>query len=164
LAVLKGRIDQYRAETDYVETLLGRIDQRAPIAGVAVFDDVDGWIGRPVTQGERVMMIADPHRTELEIHLPVGDALALAPGDEVRLFLNVAPDHVIAARLSFVSYDASPTPDGVLAYRLRAEFAGPDDSIRLGQKGIAKIYGPPSGLLRVILRRPLAAFRQYLGL
>jgi hypothetical protein len=163
LAMLKGRTDQQAAEVTYVKELLSRVEIRAPRAGIAIFDDVNDWIGKPVSIGERILTVADPQETELEIRLPVADAIALAIGSDVRLFLNVDPQRPIPARLSFAGYQADTTPEGVLAYRLKAEFDAEAQPPRIGLKGIAKLYGEDSTLGLALLRRPLAALRQRLG-
>ncbi|WP_448188736.1 efflux RND transporter periplasmic adaptor subunit [Azospirillum sp. sgz301742] len=163
LAMLKGRIDQQAAEVTYVKELLSRVEIRAPRAGIAIFDDVNDWIGKPVTIGERILTVADPQETELEIRLPVADAIALATGSDVRLFLNVDPQRPIPAKLSFAGYQADTTPEGVLAYRLKAEFDPGAPQPRIGLKGIAKLYGQDSTLGLALLHRPLAALRQRLG-
>jgi hypothetical protein len=167
LVVLQGRMEEHAAEVAYLEALLARIDIKAPRNGIVIFDDVNDWIGKPVTIGERILMVADPRETELEIHLPVSEVLGLKEGAEVTLFLNVDPQNPVPARLSFASYQASPTPDGVLAYRLKAGFANPGDptvDLRIGLKGIAKVYGESTTLFYYLMRRPLAAARQRLGL
>lgn len=164
LVVLKGRMEQQAAEAAYVEGLLARVEIRAPRAGIAIFDDVNDWIGKPVAIGERILTVASPQETELEIRLPVADAIALDGGAAVRLFLNVAPQNPIPAALTYAGYQAETTPDGVLAYRLKAAFADGVTPPRIGLKGIAKVYGEDSTLLYALLRRPLAAVRQRLGL
>ncbi|WP_207458889.1 HlyD family efflux transporter periplasmic adaptor subunit [Azospirillum sp. SYSU D00513] len=164
VAVLKGRMEQQAAEVAYVNELLARVEIRAPRAGIAIFNDVHDWIGKPVSLGERILTVADPAEAELEIRLPVADAIALDQGAEVRLFLNIDPQNVIPARLSYSGYQAEPTPEGVLAYRLKARLEGESAPPRIGLKGIAKLYGQDSPLILSILRRPLAAARQRLGL
>lgn len=67
---------------------LARIDVTAVREGVAVFGDPDDWLGRPVTTGERIMLLANPAKPGVLIHLPVADAVALEPGAEVKLFLT----------------------------------------------------------------------------
>ena len=164
LSVLKGRMDQQAAETAYVEELLTRVEIRAPRSGVAIFDDVNDWIGKPVSIGERILTVAAPDETELEIRLPVGDALPLPDGAEVRLFLNTDPQHPVPARLTFAGYQPDLTPEGVLAYRLKAGFAEGVPAPRIGLKGTAKIIGDDGPLALLLLRRPLASLRQRLGL
>jgi len=164
LSVLKGRMDQQAAEAAYVEELLTRVEIRAPRSGVAIFDDVNDWIGKPVSIGERILTVAAPDETEVEIRLPVGDALPLPEGAEVRLFLNIDPQHPVPARLTFAGYQPDLTPEGVLAYRLKAGFAEGVRAPRIGLKGTAKIIGDDGPLALMLLRRPLASLRQRLGL
>jgi len=163
LVILQGRIEQHAAEVEYLRSLLERIEVRASRPGVAVFDDVNDWIGRPVRTGERILMVADPADMELEVRLPAADAIALEPGGDVRLFLNVDPQHPVAATLTYVGYQATPGPDGVLAYRLKAAFAADELPPRVGLKGTAKVYGRSTSLFVHVFRRPWAALRQRLG-
>jgi multidrug resistance efflux pump len=164
LAILQGRMEQSAAEVAYLEGLLLRIEVKAPRNGIVIFDDVNDWIGKPVSIGERILIVADPRETELEIHVAVGDAIAVEKGNDVSLFLNVDPQNPIGGTLSYASYQANPTPDGTLAYRLKADFADKAGTLRIGLKGIAKVYGEQTTLFYYVMRRPLAALRQRLGL
>jgi hypothetical protein len=151
------------AEVAYVSSLLDRLSVKADRAGIAVFEDRNDWTGRPVTIGERILTIADPNQAELEIRLSVPDAITLEPGAPVAFFLNVAPERSIGAVLRYASYEATPSPDGVLSYRLKASFAAGQAPPRIGLKGTAKIYGHRVSLFYFLMRRPLAAVRQVLG-
>lgn len=169
-AVLERRIDLRQAEAATYRELLARAQVLAPRAGIAVMGDPEEWSGRPVKLGERVMTIAAPSRTRLQIWIPVDDAIDLEPGAPVRLFLNVDPLHPVEARLVQTSYDAEMSPLNVLSYRVRAEFegeggeAGGGTPPRLGLKGTAKLYGESVSLAYFVFRRPLAVIRRTLGL
>jgi hypothetical protein len=163
LAILQGRMEQSAAEVSYLKSLLERIEIRAPRAGIAIFDDANDWIGKPVTIGERILTVAEPRQTELEVHLPVSDAITLREGAEVRLFLNVDPQNPIPAELTYAGYQAAQGPDGTVAYRLKAGFAE-GASPRIGLKGTAKVYGEETTLFQHVMRRPIAALRQRTGL
>lgn len=164
IAVLEGRREQHAAEAAFVEETLGRIRMTAPRDGIAVFDDVSDWEGRPVALGERIMLVADPGARALEIALPVADAIVLEPGADVSFFLNIDPADPVGATLVRAGYRASPTPEGVMAYRLRADFAEDDPRLRIGLRGTAKIHGERTILALYLLRRPIAAARLWLGL
>ncbi len=97
-----------------------RIDVRARHDGVAVFGDPDDWLGRPVITGERIMLLANPDKPGMLIHLPVADAIALDVGAPVKLFLTVKPLSPLDARITETSYQAVLSPEGVASYRLRA--------------------------------------------
>jgi multidrug efflux pump subunit AcrA (membrane-fusion protein) len=157
-----ARVEQKRAERDYARELLARTEVRAERDGIAVFADAQRWIGRPVQTGERLMEIADPNQAELRIDLAVADALDFQPGAEVGLFLDSDPLHRHDARLQRLAYEAQALSSGQIAYRLDAEFA--EVPPRIGLRGTAKLYGERVPLALFLLRRPLAALRQTLGL
>ncbi|MNJ03472.1 hypothetical protein D3C73_1637900 [compost metagenome] len=66
------------------------------------------------------------------------------------------------AQLERAAYEAQTTAAGQLAYRLDATFV--EASPRIGLRGTAKLYGERAPLAYYLLRRPLAALRQGLGL
>ena len=160
--LLAARVEQKRAERDYARELLKRSEVRAERDGIAVFADAERWTGKPVQTGERLMEIADPNQAELRIELAVGDAIALAPGAQVALFLDSDPLHRHLATLERSAYEAQPTAAGQLAYRLDANFV--EAPPRIGLRGTAKIFGDRAPLALYLLRRPLAGLRQSVGL
>jgi hypothetical protein len=143
--------------------MLQRADIVAPADGVAVFDDIDEWIGKPVMLGERIMLVASPRDAELEIQVPVADVATFAYGSSVLFFSNIDPDRAARAHLVFASYGSAATAEGVLAYRFRARLEADEPTLRLGLKGTAKIYGPPRLLALWLFRRPIAMVRQWLA-
>ncbi|WP_349369677.1 HlyD family efflux transporter periplasmic adaptor subunit [Salinarimonas sp.] len=164
IAILEGRREQHAAEAAFVEDTLARIRMTAPRDGIAIYDDPDDWEGRPVALGERIMSVADPRAQALEVQLAVADAIVLEPGAEVAFFLNIDPADPTPATLVRAGYRAGPTPEGVMAYRLRADFAEHDPRLRIGLRGTAKLYGERTSLFLYLLRRPIAAARVWLGL
>jgi len=163
LATLEALVQEKQADLDYATAMLERIKVRAEVDGIAVFTDPNDWLGKPVVVGEKVMMLARPELTELEAWVPVADAIRMEVDAPVKLFLNVDPTRALDARLYQISYEAEPTPDNVLAFRVKARFEG-GQRPRVGLKGTAKIYGDEVSLFYYLARRPLAAARQFLGL
>jgi len=161
--LLKARLEEKAAEIDYIEAMLARCRVTAPRDGIAVFADPNDWIGRPVAVGEKILTVAEPSQVEADIRLPVSDAIALAPGAPVRLFLDVQPHRPLDAVLRSASYEAEPTHDGVLAFRLKADPAFDGPPPRIGLRGTAKVYGREVPLGYYLFRRPLAAARRHLG-
>ncbi|MGF0238899.1 efflux RND transporter periplasmic adaptor subunit [Rhodococcus sp. IEGM1300] len=162
LAALAGRIEERRAEADYLQGQLQRSRVVSPQDGIALFDDPSEWIGKPVTTGERIMRIAVPEDVDIQAWLAVGDAIPLEEGAAVKLYLNANPFSSVAARLRYVAHDAEQQPDGSYAYRMRATLDAPTDQ-RVGLKGTVKLCGEHVSLAYWVLRRPLAAVRQMIG-
>ncbi|MBF0161168.1 MAG: HlyD family efflux transporter periplasmic adaptor subunit [Magnetococcales bacterium] len=164
LALLLGRVQQQEAELAHIRHQLERVVVVAPRDGVAVFSDETDWIGKPVKVGERLLMLANPQQVELEIQLPVADAIVWQPGSPVTLFPAGDGRHTLSARLRYASYRAELSPEGVLSYTLLASFTDGQTLPRLGGRGTAKIFAEEVSLLYYLFRRPLATARQWLGL
>lgn len=163
LATLQGRIEERRAEAEFVHGQLERSTVTAPRDGIALFDDASEWSGRPVATGERIMRIASPDDVEVEAWLPVGDAIPLDAGAPLKLYLASSPLDPVEAKVRYVSYEAQARPDSSFAYRVRATLDGANGR-RVGLKGTAKLSGDWAPLAYWILRRPFAAIRQMVGL
>jgi hypothetical protein len=162
LAGLKSKWDQQVAEVDYVRTLLKRSLVTATRAGVTVFDDPNDWLGKPVTQGEKILAVADPDIVELEVRLPMDDLIALDPGAEVLFFSNISPHKPLQASLNYFSYRATPTPADIMAYRLKATFTDTASLPRLGYRGSAKLYGARKPFILWLFRKPIQTVRLWL--
>jgi hypothetical protein len=109
------------------------------------------------------MLLADPTKVEIEARLPVADAIDLEIGGPVRVFLNIDPARARDAVLTYVSYQAQQGADGILGYRIKARLTDEASPPRIGLRGTAKLYGAEVPLAYAILRRPVAAARQWLG-
>ena len=163
LAAVQGRIEEKRAEAAFLEDQFRRSRVEAPRAGVAIFDDPSEWEGRPVHTGERILRVVDPHQVEVEAWLPVGDALPLADGAELKMYLAATPLDPVAATLRYMAHDPVQRPDGSYAYRVRARLDAPTNH-RIGLKGTGRVQAGWVPLAYWVLRRPLAIARQYLAL
>ncbi|MFM0002851.1 MULTISPECIES: efflux RND transporter periplasmic adaptor subunit [Paraburkholderia] len=162
LAMLVSKVAQEQAELAYDQDMLTRADITAPSDGIAVFDDSSEWVGKPVALGERIMMVASPTHTQLQIEVPAASVVSFKPGSEVVFFSNLSPDEPVYGKLVFASYSSTLTADGVMSYAFRAALA-PGVTPRLGLKGTAKIYGPRRVLALWLLRRPLAVLREWVS-
>lgn len=162
--LLRVRVEQKKLELSYARMLLMRTVVRAERAGIAVFSDANDWIGKPVEIGERILMLADPKQAEIQVWLAVEDGINLEPGSEVQMFLNTNPMSPLSARIRQTSYQPSKTAEGTLAFRLKAELEAAQELPRIGLKGTAKVYGGTVSVLYYIVRRPLSALRQTLGI
>ena len=165
LTQLYGRGQERRAELAAVQSQLSRVEVRAPHDGVAVYGAADDWLGRPVATGERIMQVANPQLPGVRIHLPVADALVLNENAPVKVFLTVRPLSPLDAVVIETSYQATPSPDNVASYRLRARLEEGQDlqAARIGLHGTAKISGDWVPLSYYLLRRPLATLREWSG-
>jgi len=162
MALRRGKLDDSAVELDYTQQQLARVRLTAARAGVAVFADPNDWTGKAVSLGEKILLLADPANVELTAYLPVADNVDIKPGGTLTLYPKSAPLSTYEARIDTVAYRAEPTPDGVLAYRIKASFTGRTRPA-LGAMGTARIHGRWVPLSYYVLRRPLTLARQWLG-
>jgi hypothetical protein len=162
LVVLAGKVEEKRAEAEYLQGQMQRSRVLSPREGVALFDDPTEWVGKPVVTGERILRVAAPGQVEVEGWLPVGDAIPLEPGAAATLYLNATPLSPVSARVRYVAHDAVARPDGTYAYRVRAVL-DEKTAHRVGLKGTVKLSGGRVPLVYWMLRRPVAIVRQFIG-
>lgn len=163
LALLRSRIGLREAEVQYTSELLDKVDIHATRDGIAIYTAASDWLGKPVITGEKVMTLASPDQTEMQLWLPVDDAISLETGAPVKIFLNIDPTHPLTGTLRQTSYEPQVTPDGNLAFQLKVGFDNPDIQPRIGLKGTGKIYGDRVLLIGYLLRRPFSALRRFTG-
>jgi hypothetical protein len=161
-SVLKAEMEKARAEMDFAKSLLDQIQIKSPADGIVIYSNKTDWIGKPVSVGEKVMQVANSNQKELDIWLPVSDAIQLEPGSDVKLFLNISPLSQIPAKIKYVSYSATQRPDNTLAYLVKAEFVEPT-SERIGLQGTAKLYSTRVLLIYYLTWRPISAARRAIG-
>lgn len=93
------------AELLAIQSQLSRIDVLVLNDGVAVFGNADEWLGRPVSTGERIMLLANPEKPGVLVHLLAGSRRYLLDvGASVKLFLTVMPLLPLDAEITETSY------------------------------------------------------------
>jgi multidrug resistance efflux pump len=164
VAINKAELDLAQVEYQYATEMLLHTRLAAPMAGVVVYGDRRDLEGRPVEVGQQLVQIADPQKVEFRIDLPSRDSAVIGDGAEVTIYLDSAPLHPLQARLVRASYQARPTADKVLTYTLTAQPLAGGPVLRIGSRGTAQVYGEQVPLGYKIVRRPLTALRQWVGL
>ena len=165
IVVLQSELELRRAEQQFAQYRLDQSKIQASETGIALIEDSDHWRGRSVEIGERILSIAKQDQIELRIDLALSDAIALKEGAKIRVFLDVDPLNSYSGRLVSSDFNATATKSGELAYKTYAKFddSQPTESLRIGLRGAAQIYGEDVRLAFLIFRRPIGAFRQFFG-
>ena len=165
LGIAGAELSLKKAERDFAKSILDRTVLVTRKGGVAVFTDRKDLEGKPFAAGEKVLMIIDPGAVELTINLAVADSVVLEPGTRVKAFIDSDPMRPLEATVARVDYQARVSESGVAAYHVVAAVAAGDrPPPQLGVRGTAQLYGPNAPLAIFILRRPLSAIRQWVGL
>lgn len=164
LGIARAELDLKQAEAEYAEAMLAETLIRARSSGIAIFSDPKELEGRPLSTGDRLMLIGREGDTQLRISLPVADSIVLRPGLKVRAFLDSDPLSAVEGTISHVDYQVKVDEHQIASYRLTAYASDPAAVLKLGARGTAQILGDPVPLLIYLLRRPIVAVRQWAGL
>ena len=165
LGIAKAQLFVKQAQLKLAEEQAAYTQVTAPQAGVAVLADKQSLIGKPFKIGQKIMEIADPKDLRVSIRLPVKDSIALEEGARVKLFLDSDPLNARHATIELIDYQATQSEGSALAYQIIATFVDQSDFLpRLGVMGTAHLEGREVPLLLYVLRRPITAARQWLGI
>lgn len=163
IPIIQAQLLIDKAHLDYANQMLAKANVVSPIDGVVVFESKEDWVGQPVRTGERILVVADLHKVELKITLPVANSIELAIGSKGEFFLY-GQLKALSVKIQTLGYNAKVMPNKVLAYQLTAQFIDPADLPQLGAQGTVKIYGHYVPVIYYLLRRPLQVVRQTLGI
>ncbi len=164
LMELRADIAKKKIDRDYARTRFENTDIIAPVGGVAIFSDKSALEGRALSTGEKIMTIADPSKQEVLIRIPAQSLLPIEDEQPISFYVNTQPFKGYDATISSIGYEASPDPDGLLTYKVRAQLDNNANDLRIGWKGTAKIKSHWSVFGYALLRRPLIAVRNLTGL
>ncbi|MEL6528729.1 MAG: HlyD family efflux transporter periplasmic adaptor subunit [Pseudomonadota bacterium] len=162
IAIMRAEVEVAQAEFDYASELAGQSAITAQLDGMALFSDRRDWEGRAVNVGDPIMQVVNPDEVMIRIDLPASEQMALERGGAVKMWLDSQPLWAIDAQLQTASYQARQTPEGTLAFALTASIESGNP--RIGSRGTAQVYGRWVPLIYSLLRRPISATRQFIGI
>lgn len=164
IVILEHRLAQEEARLRLAEKHAAMADIKAEVDGIARLDAPDSWRGRPVTIGERLLMVVDPRKTKVRIWLPMDDNIDFDQEQAIQVMLNTDPGNSLVTHLSYVSNHASQSDEGMPSFQAEAEWVGNLPAVKLGLKGNAILYGNRVPLGYWLLRRPLKVLRAFFGI
>ena len=164
LATLAGRVATKFAELNYLRSLFMRSTVKSSVAGLAIIDDPTALLGRAVSQGEKLMLVAQEYETEIEAWVAPADMIDGLESSQLSFFLNSEPLKSVRAQTYYVAHQATIRADGSIAYRVRARVVKGQPPPFLGMLGVARLSSAQVSLFYWIFRRPIAVVRQITGL
>lgn len=163
LVLLQSDIEEARLEVEHLQQLLERTDVRAPLSGQVLMPSQQQWLGRPVSLGESILQLANPDNLEVKAWLSPRDQVPLEEGSALTLFDNSRPDSELQGALISVGFQVEELPDGSFAFPVRGELFSTGYLPPIGSRGTVKLESGEVSLAYLIVRRPLAIMRQWLG-
>ena len=164
LLTLKNQLQMDQTRLRIADYKIEKSVITASKAGVIMMNDPHEWEGKPVITGERIMLLITPSKNKIKIYLPLADKIDFPDNAQVRIILNTDSAAARPAHLSYLSSHATVSPAGVPAFLAEAKFDHTVTDINMGIQGTAIIYGHKVSLGYWLIRRPLAALRNFTGI
>lgn len=137
--IIEAQLDQAAAELELIEAKLQRTRLQAPFAGLLISGDLSQRLGGSVTKGE-VLFEATPldaYRVILEVdERRIGD---LRIGQQGNLVLASQPGRTYDFTIAKIT-PITTAQEGRNFFRVEAQLATVDDSLRPGMEGIGKVF------------------------
>jgi multidrug efflux pump subunit AcrA (membrane-fusion protein) len=136
--ILGAQMRQAQAQLDLAQEELARTRVTAPFDGVIVTGDLSQVLGSPVERGKTLFEIAPLDRYRLIIQVDERDIRYIRLGERGSLVLNGLPSEKFAFTVSKVTPIAT-SDEGRTYFRVEGALARPDQRLRPGMEGIARV-------------------------
>lgn len=157
------QLDRDNVKLDLAKYQASKLEVVAETDGFIALDDPDQWRGRPVQIGERVMMIVNPENTKLKIWISESDNISYLPDENIDIILNIDPAETYTAKIRYVSDYSLLSATGVTSFVAEADWVEKPESVKIGLKGTAVLFGEYVPFFYWVLRKPLIALRHMIG-
>ena len=137
--IIEAQLDQASAELELIESRLQRTQLLAPFAGLLVSGDLSQRLGSAVTKGEVLFEVTplDAYRVILEVdERRISD---VRPGQQGNLVLASQPGKTYAFSITKIT-PITTAEEGRNFFRVEAQLATADESLRPGMEGVGKVY------------------------
>jgi hypothetical protein len=151
-AVARARLERERASRALIDQRLGRVELRAPIAGLVISGNPTDVVGAPIARGESLFEIAQEEGYEVHLMVHERDIRELKEGQRGKLRLRSRP----ADALTLVVHTIHPVAesvDGASRFRVRANLEVPPGTTpRPGESGVARMDTNRTTIFNLITR------------
>ncbi|WP_255702923.1 HlyD family secretion protein [Roseivivax sp. GX 12232] len=151
LAIAEADVQRLRIQLAFHEAEVTRTRVEAPMAGRVITSDLELQIGSFLRVGDPLLEIERTERISAAIDVPEFDITLIAPGDAVRMKVRGYQEDEIEGRVAAIAPTAEDKGYGRVV-RVDAVFENPDDFLRSGTTGYAKIEGTEMRVWEAYLR------------
>jgi len=132
------RADRYEAEARLYRERLDKARMRAPITGVVVTPKIEEAAGKMLEAGQAFCELVDQRRMAVEVLIPETDVELVRAGSPVTVKLNAFPTLTLEGSVTQLGAQ-TVSAESEQFFRARAIFPNPEEMVRTGMVGRAKI-------------------------
>lgn len=158
IAAADAQLARLQVELDYLKSLQEKLPLVTPLTGVMITPRLKQKIGQYFQQGELICEVEDQTSLEVEITVPDQEAAPIRTGQVVYLKARAIPFDIFQADVIRV---ASRGETGELqnTFKVYATVREPNDQLRSGMGGYARIYCDSVPVGQFVLKRLLHLLR-----
>jgi len=134
---------------------------KSPATGVIVSKQIETLIGKKFRAGEPFCEIAVPGELWAEIYVPEDKIRPVKLGQEAEMYLNSDPRKGYPLSVKEVAPRADVVQRLGNVYRVRADFKGAAQTLKVGMKGVGKIQTETTNLYSIVAQRLAARWNQF---
>lgn len=163
LKKFQTQVELKKAQLEFVKKQLEKTSIYSNRNGIVIINNPKEWEGKPVSTGEKILLVSKPSNVEIKIMVPVSDALFLKEEADVKVFLDNKIFESWNAKISSISYIPELSAERVLSYKVIAQFDDINNIPKIGLRGTAKLYSNEVTLFFYLFRKPITYLRQLIA-
>lgn len=160
--LLRARCDSQKIAAEEAKWYLDHAKLRAPAEGILSLTDghAEMLTGKAVRTGDKLFEIFGGDGITAEIMVNEKDASVLQQkGMRIELYLYNAPEQVLPVDILEISHYPELTDQKIYCYKILVRLKEKKPILRLGMRGVAKIYGSPVRLGYYLFKNAVLYFR-----
>lgn len=159
--IARSEMKRHQSRITILEQQLGHLEVRAPISGIVVNGDLEKVEGAPLEMGQTLFEIAPLDEMLAEIGIPESEIKYAKPGMKVAIKLNAFPFKTWAGTIQQIQ-PRTEIIDDESVFVAQVKLSNPDNQLRPGMQGSAKITTRPGPIGWNLFHRPWESVRYWM--
>jgi RND family efflux transporter MFP subunit len=147
-------IEQVNREISFSEDQLGRTKLRAPVEGVIITPRIEEKTGQLVRKGEEFCEVANVNKVRAQVAIDESDLSYLKTGQKIALKMNSYPTTKFYGTVKHLGSELTGN-ESRRYYILEAEIENPEEQLKSGMVGKAKVETGYRSIGYVLLHSPV---------
>jgi len=160
--IARHEIQRLRNRTELLAYRNANLEIRSPVTGIVISGDHKEAEGVPLETGQSLFEIAPLDRMIIEVAVPEDDVRWVSQGQSITLSLDAMPSMIVNATVQRIHPRAELRHDDNV-FIAEAEIRNPDQLLRPGMRGSAKISTGRHMLGWNLFHKPVACVARWLG-
>lgn len=146
LVINQAKAGEARARLELTEQQLGRTRIEAPFDGIVITGDLSQLLGAPVQRGDALVTLAPVDQFRVIVEVDERDIDGIRIGQHGKLALSALPWNALPITVERITPMATAVEGGNV-FEVEASIDAPDNTLKPGLRGVARIEAEPRPLM-----------------